>query len=145
MAYYKHENYFSEADMKGWSEERKAGQRELNWDLRLEHYAVHNPAMFVKMTDEWAARYKTAGVPTMKVLYILKLARQNGIASNNVIRFVGVEERIMTKCPGMFNPADVEFNFAKSRENFRAGIYGPALAPKKKTVGTRRRVAVGDA
>lgn len=143
MAYYKHENYFSETDMAGWSEERKAGQRELNWDLRLEHYAVHKPAMFVKMTDEWAARYNfpCAGVPTMKMLYILKLARQNGIASNTVIRFTGAEERLMAKCPSISNPAAcVEFNHARYRANCRAGIVGMMPASSKKKTCSRRCV-----
>ena len=39
MTYYKDAKYFKESDMNGWSEERKAGQRELNWRIRLEHYA----------------------------------------------------------------------------------------------------------
>jgi hypothetical protein len=142
MAYYKHENYFSEADMKGWGEERKAGQRELNWDLRLEHYAVHKPAMFIKMTDEWAARFKfpSAGAPTMKMLYILKLARQNGIASNTVLRFSSAEHHLSEKCPSFSNPAAVEFNHAQFRANCRAGVGGmpvAAAAAKKKTSARR--------
>ena len=145
MAYYKHENYFSEADMKGWSEERKAGQRELNWDLRLEHYAVHKPAMFIKMTDEWAARFKfpSAGAPTMKMLYILKLARQNGIASNTVLRFSSAEHHLYEKCPSFSNPAAVEFNHAQFRANCRAGVGGmpavAAAAAAKKKTSTRIR------
>jgi hypothetical protein len=133
MAYYKHENYFSEKEMAGWSEERKAGQRELNWDIRLEHYAVSNPAQFVKMTDEWAARYNfpSAGVPTMKMLYILKLARQNGVASNTVIRFAGAEDRILEKCPNFSSPAAVPFNSAKYRANCRAAL--PGMMPASST------------
>ena len=134
MAYYKHENYFSEKEMAGWSEERKAGQREVNWDLRLEHYAVSKPAQFVKMTDEWAARYKfpSAGVPTMKMLYILKLARQNGVASNTVLQFASAEERLLEKCPKFSSPAAaVSFNGAKYAANCRAAV--PGVMPASST------------
>lgn len=133
MAYYKHENYFSEKEMSGWSEGRKAGQREVNWDIRLEHYAVKNPAQFVKMTYEWAARYNfpSAGVPTMKMLHILKLARQNGIASNTVIRFAGAEERLLEKCPDFSSPAAVGFNRAKYDGNCRAAV--PGMMPASST------------
>lgn len=131
MAYYKHENYFSENDMKGWGEERKAAQRELNWDLRLEHYAVSKQAMFVKMVDEWAARFSFpyAGVSTMKMLYILKLARQNGIVTNTILRFCSVEEHLLEKCPSFSSPAAVTFNTEKYRVNCRAKI----AAMKQKT------------
>jgi hypothetical protein len=132
MAYYKHENYFSENDMKGWGEERKAAQRELNWDLRLEHYAVSKQAMFVKMVDEWAARFSFpyAGVSTMKMLYILKLARQNGIVTNTILRFCSVEEHLLEKCPSFSSPAAVTFNTEKYRVNCRAKI----AAMKQKTI-----------
>jgi hypothetical protein len=140
MAYYKHENYFSENDMKGWSEERKAGQRELNWDLRLEHYAIAKPAMFIKMSDEWAQRFNfpSAGVPTMKMLYILKLARQNGIVSNTVLRFCSAEEHLLEKCPSFSSPATVAFNQAQYSVNCRAGV-GGMPASKKKTRTSRRK------
>ena len=132
MAYYKHENYFSENDMKGWGEERTAAQRELNWDLRLEHYAVSKQAMFVKMVDEWAARFSFpyAGVSTMKMLYILKLARQNGIVTNTILRFCSVEEHLLEKCPSFSSPAAVTFNTEKYRVNCRAKI----AAMKQKTI-----------
>jgi hypothetical protein len=135
MAYYKHENYFSESDMKGWGEERKAAQRELNWDLRLEHYAVCKPAMFVKMVDEWAARFSfpCAGVSTMKLLYILKLARQNGIVTNTILRFCSVEEHLLEKCPSFSSPAAVTFNTEKYRVNCRAKIATMRASNKKTT------------
>lgn len=126
MAYYKNEEYCSETEMKrqGMSEEEMDAQRELNWDIRLKYYAVKNPAQFVKMTDEWAGRFgfPSSGVPTMKMLHILKLARQNGIASNTIIRFAGAEERLLEKCPGFVSPADVPFNSAKYRANCRATV-----------------------
>ena len=118
--------------MKGWGEERKAAQRELNWDLRLEHYAVSKQAMFVKMVDEWAARFSFpyAGVSTMKMLYILKLARQNGIVTNTILRFCSVEEHLLEKCPSFSSPAAVTFNTEKYRVNCRAKI----AAMKQKTI-----------
>ena len=97
MAYYKQEKYFSEKQMKGWSVERKAEQRELNWMLRLEHYAVHNPATFVKMTDEWGSRLSfpyAAGVEG-DILHILYTSRQNGILSRTMELFGRVEEAVL--------------------------------------------------
>lgn len=94
MAYYKHEKYFSEKQMKGWSEDRKAEQRQLNWDIRLEHYAVHNPAMFVKMTDDWASRlsYPYAAGVEGEILSVLYISREHGILSRTMEWFGRVEE-----------------------------------------------------
>ena len=94
MAYYKQEKYFSEKQMKGWSVERKSKQRELNWDLRLQHYAVHNPAMFVKMTDEWASRlsFPYAAEFEGDILHILYISREHGILSRTREWFGRVEE-----------------------------------------------------
>ena len=97
MAYYKQEKYFSKTEMKGWSVERKMNQRELNWSLRLEHYAVHNPAMFVKMTDEWASSLSfpyAAGVEG-DILHVLYVSRQTGIISNTMDWFGRVEEAVL--------------------------------------------------
>ncbi len=142
MAYYKNEEYRSEAEMKrqGMSEADKAAQRELNWGIRLEHYAVKNPAEFVKMTDEWAANFgfPSCGVPTMKMLYILKLARQNGIASNTIIRFSGAEDRVLEACPGFPSPAAVPFNSAKYASNCRAAV--PGMMPATSTAATAARL-----
>lgn len=117
----------------GWSEEEKAAQRELNWDIRIEHYAVKNPAQFVKMTDEWAASFgfPSPGVPTMKMLYILKLARQNGVASNTIIQFAGAEVRLLKQHPGFVSPAAVPFNDAKYDANCRAAV--PGMMPASST------------
>ena len=136
MAYYKNENYRSEAEMKreeGMSDADKAAQRELNWDIRLEHYAVKNPGQFVKMTDEWAKSFgfPSPGVPTMKLLYILKLARQNGIASNTIIQFAGAEERLLKERPGFASPAAVPFNGDKYDANCRAAV--PGMMPASST------------
>ena len=97
MAYYKHEKYFSEKKMKGWSVERKTKQRELNWGLRLEHYAVHNPAMFVKMTDDWESRlsFPYAAEVEGDILHILYTSREHGILSRTMEWFGRVEEEIL--------------------------------------------------
>ena len=99
MAYYKHEKYFSEKEMRGWSVARKVEQRDLNWALRLEHYAVHNPAMFVKMTDDWASQLSfpyAAGVEG-NILHVLYTSRENGILSNIMEWFSRVEKSILAQ------------------------------------------------
>jgi hypothetical protein len=135
MAYYKNKEYLSEAEMKrqGLCEEEKAFQRELNWNIRVRHYAAKNPAQFVKMTDEWANSFgfPSPGVPTMKMLYILKLARENGVASNTIIQFAGAEQRLLTECPGFASPAAVRFNDAKYDANCRAAV--PGMMPASST------------
>ena len=96
MAYYKQEKYFSEKEMNGWSVERKSKQRELNWNLRLEHYAAHNPAMFVKMTDEWASRlsFPYAAEVEGDILHVLYTSREHGILSRTMEWFGRVEEAV---------------------------------------------------
>lgn len=115
MAYYKQENYFSEKQMKGWSVERKAEQRELNWMLRLEHYAVHNPAMFVKMTDEWESQlsFPYAAKVEGDILHILYTSRENGIQSHVMECFGRVEEAILVEIYG----ADEVYGPEKKRTN----------------------------
>ena len=103
MAYYKHKKYFSEKEMNGWSKERKAAQRELNWDLRLQHYAVHNPAMFVKMTDEWAMQqsFPYAARVEGDILHILYTSREHGILSRTMEWFGRVEEAVLSQVYGV--------------------------------------------
>ena len=107
MAYYKQEKYFSEKQMKGWNVERKSRQRELNWGLRLEHYAVHNPAMFVKMTDEWARQqsYPYAASVEGDILHVLYTSREHGILSRTMEWFGRVEEEILAQ---VYDGADEE-------------------------------------
>ena len=84
--------------MKGWSKERKAAQRELNWDVRLQHYAAHNPAMFVKMTDDWAARsFPYNGVLAGDMIHILYISREHGILSDTMIDFGRAAEEIFAE------------------------------------------------
>ena len=140
MAYYKHENYFSEGDMKGWSEERKAGQRELNRDLRLAHYAVNDRRQFRKLVADWAETFDfewcdnssadvCANGRIMKMMYMLKLSRENGILSDTIRDFARVECELLEKCELFVSPAGVAFNTAKYEEHSRAA-YAKWLARK---------------
>ena len=99
MAYYKHEKYCSEKEMNGRSVDRKSEQRQLNWDLRLKHYAAHNPAMFVKMTDVWASRLSfpyAVGVEG-EILLVLYISREHGILSRTMEWFGRVEEAALAR------------------------------------------------
>lgn len=126
MAYYKNPDYCSEAEMKkqGWSESEKAEQRERNWDIRLEHYAKHsdvlkNRAQFRQMVDKWAESFEfpSPGVPTMKMLHILKLSRENGIVSETLTNFHYAEKELLRKNPKFISPAAaVKFNTEKYHE-----------------------------
>ena len=91
--------------MKGWSKERKAEQREFNWHLRLHHYAVHNPAMFVKITDEWARQqsYPYTARVEGDILHVLYTSREHGILSRTMEWFGRVEEEILT---GVYRPEE---------------------------------------
>ena len=123
MAYYKNPDYCSETEMKkqGWSECEKVEQRERNWDIRLEHYAKHsdvlkNRAQFRQMVDKWAESFSfpSPGVPTMKMLHILKLSRENGIVSETLTNFHYAEKELLRKNPQFVSPAtDIKFNTEK--------------------------------
>ena len=123
MAYYKNPDYLSEAEMnkQGWCEAEKAEQRERNWDIRLEHYAKHsnvlkNRAQFRQMVDKWAESFEfpSPGVPTMKMLHILKLSRENGIVSETLTNFNYAEKELLRKNPQFVSPASaVKFNTEK--------------------------------
>jgi hypothetical protein len=103
MAYYNHDKYFSEKEMNGWSKERKTAQRELNWDLRIQHYARHNPAMFVKITDKWASRlsYPYAARDEGDILHILNISREHGILSRTMEWFGRVRESVLDEMYGV--------------------------------------------
>lgn len=145
MAYYKNEEYRSETEMKrqGMSEEEKAAQRELNWDIRIEHYAMKNRVQFRKMVDEWAARFDfpSPGVPTMKMLHILKLARQNGILSDTICEFARAEKDLLEKRPGFTSPAAVPFNTDKKNENCIAALKARVEKREKKAAAVLARTA----
>ena len=116
----------------------KAAQRELNWDIRLEYYAtksgvLKNCVQFRQMVDKWAESFDfpSPGVPTMKMLHILKLARENGILSDTIREFTRVEEDLLEKRPGFVSPAAVGFNDAKYDANCRAAV--PGMMPASST------------
>jgi hypothetical protein len=145
MAYYKNEEYRSETEMKRqcMSEEEKAAQRELNWDIRIEHYAVKNRLQFRKMVDEWATRFDfpSPGVPTMKMLHILKLARQNGILSDTIGEFARAEEKLLATQPAFTSPAAVPFNTEKKNENCIAALKARVEKREKKAAAVLARTA----
>ena len=145
MAYYKNEEYRSEAEMKrqGMSEEEKAVQRELNWDIRIEHYAVSNRLQFRKMVEKWGESFDfpSPGVPTMKMLHILKLARQNGILSDMIGQFVRAEEDLLEKRPGFTSPAAVPFNAEKYKENCLSALKARVEKREKKAAAVLARTA----
>ena len=131
MAYYKNEEYRSEVEMKrqGMCEADKAAQRELNWDIRLEYYAknsdvLKNSVQFRKMVENWAESFDfpSPGVPTMKMLHILKLARENGILSDTLREFARAEEDLLEERPSFVSPAAVPFNTEKKKQQVYCGV-----------------------
>jgi hypothetical protein len=139
MAYYKNPDYCSESEMKkqGWSEGEKVEQRERNWDIRLEHYAknsdvLKNRLQFRQMVDKWAESFDfpSPGVPTMKMLHILKLSRENGIVSETLTNFHYAEKELLRKNPTISSPAAaVKFNTEKYHKMCLVSI--KALAEKR--------------
>lgn len=132
MAYYRHPDYCSESEMKkqGWREDEKAEQRERNWDIRLDHYAnnshvLKNCVQFRKMVDDWAESFQfpSPGVPTMKMLRILKLSRENGILSETLTEFNFAEKELLHNNPNFVSPAAaVKFNTEKHHQLCLASI-----------------------
>lgn len=132
MAYYRHPDYCSESEMKkqGWSECEKVEQRERNWDIRLDHYAknshvLKNCVQFRKMVDDWAESFQfpSPGVPTMKMLHILKLSRENGIVSETLTDFNYAEKELIHNNPDFISPAaTVKFNTEKHHQLCLASI-----------------------
>jgi len=145
MAYYKNEEYRSETEMKrqGMSEGEKAAQRELNWDIRIEHYAVNNRAQFRQMVEKWAESvdFPSPGVPTMKMLHILKLARQNGILCETISEFARAEEELLATQPGFTSPAAVPFNTDKKNENCISALKARVEKREKKAAAVLARAS----
>ena len=150
MAYYKNPDYCSETEMKrqGWSECEKAAQRELNWDIRLEHYAtksddLKNCVQFRKMVDNWAESFDfpSPGVPTMKMLRILKLARENGILSDTIREFTRAEQDLLEKRPGFVSPAAVPFNHEKRNNKCLAALKARVEKREKKAAAVLARAS----
>ena len=126
----------------------KAAQRELNWDIRLEYYAtksgvLKNCVQFRQMVDKWAESFDfpSPGVPTMKMLHILKLARENGILSDTIREFTRVEEDLLEKRPGFVSPAAVPFNHEKRNKNCIAALKARVEKREKKAAAVLARAA----
>ena len=150
MAYYKHPDYCSESEMKkqGWSECEKVEQRERNWDIRLDHYAknsqdLKNCVQFRKMVDNWAESFQfpSPGVPTMKMLYILKLARENGIRSDTLSDFARAEQDLLEERPDFVSPAAVPFNTEKKNKLCIAALKARVEKREKKAAAVLARAA----
>lgn len=150
MSYYRNQDYRSEADMKnmGWSEIEKAEQRDRNWNIRLRHYAnnsrvLKNCVQFRKMVDEWAKRFQfpSSGVPTMQMLNILKLARENGIRSDTLSEFARAEEELLERIPGFVSPAAVKFNVEKKNELCLAALKARAERRERKVAAILNKTA----
>ena len=126
----------------------KAAQRELNWDIRLEYYAtksgvLKNCVQFRQMVDKWAESFDfpSPGVPTMKMLHILKLARENGILSDTIREFTRAEEDLLEKRPGFVSPAAVPFNHEKRNKNCIAALKARVEKREKKAAAVLARAA----
>lgn len=140
MAYYKQAGYKTEAQMKkeGKNETEKAKQRELNFNIRLEHYAKHNRVQFRKMVDDWAEAHDfdcenpPADESTMTMLYMLKLSRENGILCDTIGEFSRAEMTLKEQFPRFISPADVPFNQTKRNECCIAALKARVAKREKK-------------
>lgn len=150
MSYYRNKDYLSEAEMKkqGWSEIEKAEQRDKNWNIRLTHYAknsqvLKNCVQFRKMVDEWAESFQfpSSGVPTMQMLHILKLARENGIRSDTLSEFARAEQELIERTPDFVSPAAVKFNVEKKNEKCLAALKVRAEKRERKVAAILSKTA----
>ena len=149
MAYYKQAGYKTEAEMKkqGKNETEKAKQRELNFTIRLEHYAKHNRIQFRKMVDEWAeacdfdCENPPADESTMKMLHMLKLARENGILSAWIGEFSRAEMTLKERFPHFISPAAVPFNHEEKNKSCIAALKARVSKREKKATAILARTA----
>jgi hypothetical protein len=149
MAYYKQSGYKTEAEMKkeGKSETEKAKQRELNFTIRLEHYAKNNSLQFRKMVDEWAETHDfdcenpPADESTMTMLYMLKLARENGILSGTISEFSRAELTLKDQFPKFISPAAVPFNQEKRNKSCLAALKARVAKREKNAAAVLARTA----
>lgn len=73
--YYNHEDYVSLKNMKNWNKDDKAEQIELNWFIRLNHYAQKHVGYFRKsslMIAKWLRKYDSS-VPPLRLMRVAKL------------------------------------------------------------------------
>jgi hypothetical protein len=149
MAYYKQAGYMTEADMKkqGKNETEKAKQRELNFTIRLEHYAKNNSLQFRKMVEDWAdardfdCENPPADESTMTMLHMLKLARENGILSGTISEFSRAELTLKDQFPHFISPAAVPFNTEKRNINCIAALKARVEKREKKAAAVLARAA----
>ena len=122
----------------GKSETEKTKQRELNFNIRLEHYAKNNSLQFRKMVDEWTETrdFDCENPPTdestMTMLYMLKLARENGILSRTISEFSRAELTLKDQFPHFISPAAVPFNQEKRNKNCLAALKARVAKHEKK-------------
>jgi hypothetical protein len=149
MAYYKQAGYMTEAQMKkeGKNETEKAKQRELNFNIRLEHYAKHNRIQFRKMVDDWAETHDfdcenpPADESTMTMLYMLKLSRENGILCDTIGDFSRAEMTLKEQFPHFISPAAVPFNQEKRNKHCVAALKARVAKREKKSAAMLARTA----
>lgn len=77
----------------------------------------------------------------MKMLYILKLARENGILSDTTYEFARAEEELLEKRPGFVSPAAVPFNSEKRNKNCIAALKARVEKREKKAAAVLARSA----
>ena len=149
MAYYKQAGYMTEAEMKkqGKNETEKAKQRELNFTIRLEHYAKNNSLQFRKMVEEWAdtrdfdCENPPTDESTMTMLHMLKLARENGILSGTISEFSRAELTLKDQFPKFISPAAVPFNQEKRNKNCLAALKARVSKREKNAAAMLARTA----
>jgi len=139
----------TEAEMKkqGKNETEKAKQRGLNFTVRIAHYAKNNSLQFRKMVEEWAEERNfdcenpPADESTMTMLYMLKLARENGILSGTIGEFSRAELTLKDQFPDFISPAAVPFNQEKRNKSCIAALKARVGKREKKATSVLARTA----
>jgi hypothetical protein len=95
------------------------------------------------MVDNWAESFDfpSPGVPTLQMLHILKLARENGIRSETISQFARAEEDLLAERPGFVSPAAVPFNTEKKNKLCIAAMKACVERREKKAAAVLARAA----
>jgi hypothetical protein len=149
MAYYKQSGYMTESEMKnkGMNDTERAKQRDLNFTIRLEHYAKTNRIQFRKMVEQWAearnfdCENPPADESTMRMLHMLKLARDNGILSSTIGEFSRAEITLKEQFPHFISPAAVPFNREEANKSCIAALKARVAKREKKEAAMLARAA----
>lgn len=149
MAYYKQTGYKTESEMKkeGMNDVEMAKQRELNFTVRLEHYAKTNRIQFRKLVEQWAeardfdCENPPADESTMRMLHMLKLARENGILSSTIGEFSRAEITLKEQFPLFISPAAVPFNREEANKSCIAALKARVAKREKKESAMLARAA----